>query len=286
MRARVRLAAWSARSGDTSLAHDALRACRLFAGLDEPTLGIVAAALRRAAFDAARRSSTSDDPGDALFIVASGQVKITIPPGDGSEPAILTTIGPGGFFGELALLDGAARSATAVAVDAVETQVLRRDAFDRLVDEQPALRRALLRRPGDRDPPPDGPVRGPPLPGPARAAGPPPAARRCPAATTAASWRRPPPADGELRLPWPYTQGELAGMIGGSRQSVNRLLADFVAQGLLRFEGDDLVIPDAAGWPLLRAGDRAPSGRRRRCWRLAAVARRLDAAAADHPRRR
>ena len=51
---------------------------------------------------------------------------------------------------------------------------------------------------------------------------------------------------GEQRLPWPYTQGELAGMIGGSRQSVNRLLADFVAQGLLRFEGDDLVIPDAA----------------------------------------
>ena len=50
---------------------------------------------------------------------------------------------------------------------------------------------------------------------------------------------------GEHRLPWPYTQAELAGMIGGSRQSVNRLLADFVDQGLLRFEGDVLVIPDA-----------------------------------------
>ena len=48
----------------------------------------------------------------------------------------------------------------------------------------------------------------------------------------------------EVRLSWPFTQGELAGMIGGSRQSVNRLLADFVAQGLLRFDGDDLVIPD------------------------------------------
>ena len=35
-------------------------------------------------------------------------------------------------------------------------------------------------------------------------------------------------------------------MIGGSRQSVNRLLADFVGQGLLRFDGDDLVIPDPA----------------------------------------
>ena len=48
----------------------------------------------------------------------------------------------------------------------------------------------------------------------------------------------------EVRLPWPYTQGELAGMIGGSRQSVNRLLADLVSRGLLRFEGDELVVPD------------------------------------------
>ena len=50
----------------------------------------------------------------------------------------------------------------------------------------------------------------------------------------------------EQRVPWPYTQAELAGMIGGARQSVNRLLADFVDQGLLRFEGDVLVIPDPA----------------------------------------
>ena len=48
-----------------------------------------------------------------------------------------------------------------------------------------------------------------------------------------------------MRLPWPYTQAELAGMIGGSRQTVNRLLADFVGDGLLRFDGDELVIPDA-----------------------------------------
>ena len=69
--------------------------------------------------------------------------------------------------------------------------------------------------------------------------------RALPGGDDGGSW--PPPLEtGEQRLPWPYTQGELAGMIGGSRQSVNRLLADFVAQGLLRFEGDDLVIPDAA----------------------------------------
>ena len=55
---------------------------------------------------------------------------------------------------------------------------------------------------------------------------------------------------GEHRLSWPYTQAELAGMIGESRQSVNRLLADLVAEGLVRFDGDELVIPDAGGLAL------------------------------------
>jgi CRP/FNR family transcriptional regulator, cyclic AMP receptor protein len=232
-----------ARSGDTSLAHDALRECGLFSGLDEPTLGIVAAALGPRRFRRGETIFHADDPGDALFIVTSGRVKITIPPGDGSDPAILTTIAPGGFFGELALLDGAPRSATAVALDAVETQVLRRDAFDRLVDEQPVLRRALLvalateiRRLTAQF----GDLHFLDLPG--RLAHH--LLRALPGGDDGGSW--PPLLDGEQRLPWPYTQGELAGMIGGSRQSVNRLLADFVAQGLLRFEGDDLVIPDAA----------------------------------------
>jgi CRP/FNR family cyclic AMP-dependent transcriptional regulator len=230
-------------SADSAIA--SLRACGLFAGLDDEDLGLVAAALRPRRFRRAETVFHAGDPGDALFIVAAGQVKITLPPDDGSEPAILTTIGPGGFFGELALLDGAPRSATAVAIDAVTAQVLRRDAFDRLVDEQPALRRALLaalateiRRltaqvedlhfldlPGrlarhllreiarESGAPDDDPTALP---------------------------------SGEVRLPWPFTQAELAGMIGGSRQTVNRLLADFVADGLLRFDGDELVIPDAA----------------------------------------
>lgn len=229
---------------EPAVALEALRACRLFRDLDEDSLALVAAAMRPRRF---RRDETifhAGDPGDALFVVADGRVKITLPPDDGSEPAILTTVGPGGFFGELALLDGAPRSATAVALGSVATQVLHRDTFGRLVDTQPALRRALLaalaaeiRRltsqvedlhfldlPGrlarrilrmldEAQPVGDGATDVP--------AGP-----------------------GERRLPWPYTQTELAGMIGGSRQSVNRLLADFVARDLLRFDGDELVIPD------------------------------------------
>ncbi len=219
--------------GATSVAIDALRACGLFAGLDDASLQLVADALRIRRFRRGETIFHVDDLGEALFIVTSGQVKITLPPDDGSDPAILTTVGPGGFFGELALLDGAPRSATAVALDRVETQVLGRDAFDRLLDDQPALRRALL----------------------AALAG---EIRRLtfqvedlhfldlPGRLARHLLRSVPAESGEHRLPWPYTQTELAGMIGGSRQSVNRLLADLVAQGVLRFDGDELVIPDTA----------------------------------------
>jgi CRP-like cAMP-binding protein len=223
---------------------DALRACRLFADLDEASLDVCASALRGRRFRKGETIFHAGDPGDALFLVADGAVKITIPADDGSEPAILTTVGPGGFFGELSLLDGASRSATAVALEPTEAYVLRRDAFDQLVDEEPALRRTLLvtlateiRRltaqvedlhfldlPGRL-------------------------ARHLLRTVALREGRDPATADdltGEHRLPWPYTQSELAGMIGGSRQSVNRLLADLVDEGLVRYEGDDLVVPDAA----------------------------------------
>src|SRR5262245_64912018 len=119
---------------------EALQACRLFAGLDDAGLSLVSAALRSRRFRRGEVIFHEGDPGDSLSIVARGSVKILITPEDGAEPAILTTIGPGGFFGELALLDGHARSATAVAVEPVETYVLRRESFDRLVDTAPVLR--------------------------------------------------------------------------------------------------------------------------------------------------
>jgi CRP/FNR family transcriptional regulator len=63
-----------------------------------------------------------------------------------------------------------------------------------------------------------------------------------------------PGATGEVRLDWPYTQSDLAAMIGGTRQTVNRLLSDLVAQGLIRLDRDSLVIPDIER--LARAAER------------------------------
>jgi CRP/FNR family cyclic AMP-dependent transcriptional regulator len=134
----------AAHDGNAITTRVALRSCRLFADLDEPTLELVAAAMRTRRFRRSEVIFHAGDPGDALFVVTAGQVKITLPSDEGSEPAILTTIGPGGFFGELALLDDAARSATAIALDGVEAQVLRRESFQQLLDEQALLRHVLL----------------------------------------------------------------------------------------------------------------------------------------------
>jgi CRP/FNR family cyclic AMP-dependent transcriptional regulator len=233
-----------ASTSDLGPYRNALRACRLFADLDDTSLDLCASALRPRRFRKGETIFHAGDPGDALFLIGDGAVKITIPPDDGSEPAILTTIGAGGFFGELSLLDGAPRSATAVALEPSETYVLRRDAFDALVDEQPVLRHTLLVTLA-------GEIRRLTaqvedlhfldLPGRL--------ARHLLRTIAIREGRDPATVDdltGEHRLPWPYTQSELAGMIGGSRQSVNRLLADLVDEGLVRFDGDDLIIPDAA----------------------------------------
>ena len=235
---------WSAPLPIVALAREALHSCPLFAELDAATLTLCADAMRGRRFRRGEVVFHLEDPGDALFVVTSGEIKIVLPSEEGSEPVILTTIGRGGFFGELALLDGRPRSASAIAVRAVEALVLRRDAFDRLVDAEPALRRAMfasltgeIRRLTGQI----ADLHFLDLPGRLarhllRMGGVPDERRR----------RHPvrPGSSDPIRLAWPYTQSELAGMIGGSRQSVNRMLADFVQEDLLRFEGDELVIPD------------------------------------------
>jgi CRP-like cAMP-binding protein len=50
-------------------------------------------------------------------------------------------------------------------------------------------------------------------------------------------------ADGSIRLDAPLTQSDLAAMIGATRQSVNKLLGEFEADGLLRMERDSIVVP-------------------------------------------
>ncbi|HEX9463710.1 MAG TPA: Crp/Fnr family transcriptional regulator [Alphaproteobacteria bacterium] len=83
------------------------------------------------------------DPGHGLVAVLSGEVKITSPSVSGKE-IVLNIINPGEVFGEIALLDGKARSADAVAIAACELLVIDRRDFVPFLEARPALCIRLL----------------------------------------------------------------------------------------------------------------------------------------------
>lgn len=84
-----------------------------------------------------------DDPGDSLFIVRSGRVKVVLVAEDGRE-VILGVLGVGEHFGELSLIDDQPRSAHVIAMEDSALLVLRRDDFRRRVESNPSVAWALL----------------------------------------------------------------------------------------------------------------------------------------------
>ena len=222
-------------AGDDAMASEALRASGLFGAADEAAIEALVRVLRIRRFRRGETVFHQGDPGDALFVLASGSVKVVLPSDEGAEPAIVAILRTGEFFGELAILDGAPHSATIVAVEATETLVLNREAFLDLIDADAGLRRALLASLATEIRRLTGHVEDLhflDLPG------------RLSSRILRLTVDCEPDPDGSIRIAWPYTQSELAGMIGGSRQSVNRLLADLTDEGLVRMERDVLVVTD------------------------------------------
>lgn len=219
---------------DERAAISALRGCPLFAPCPEGVLADVGRRLRHRHFRRNEVIFHQGDPGDALHVITEGAVKILLPSPEGEE-AIIATLKEGDFFGELALLDGQPRSATATAVEPTETLSLPRDIFRELVEKHPELRDALfaalatlLRRITKHveelhflD-----------------------LAGRLAARIAQLARQAQPGATRQIELDWPYTQSDLAAMIGGTRQSVNRLLADLIDDGIVRLEHERLVITD------------------------------------------
>ncbi len=223
---------------DESTLRTALEGMPLFSDLRVEDLAALAATVRTRRYRRGEVIFRQGDPGDGLHIILSGRVKISTVSESGGE-AILVTLRPAEFFGALALLDGEPRSASATAVEASETLILPRDRFRQLVDEVPGIRDHLLTQ----------------------------LARELRRLTShveelhfldiagrlAAQLARMgeeqgrPSDDGELRLDGPITQGELAAMVGSTRQSVNKLLGWLIDDGLIRLERDSIVIVDLPG---------------------------------------
>lgn len=101
---------------------------KLFAGLPEPSRAQLARATVQRTFDFGELLFRKGDPGDALHIIVSGQIKVFIE-ADQEDEIVIAILGPGEFVGELSLLDGRPRSASVEALETVQTLVVPRNEF-------------------------------------------------------------------------------------------------------------------------------------------------------------
>lgn len=107
-----------------------------FASLVESDVRTLMMRTRTKRVAAGRTIFLKDEPGDGLYGILAGRVAFTVDSPDGRE-LTLNVLGSGEFFGEIALLDGKGRSATAVARDACELLFIGRSEFLSFFSERP-----------------------------------------------------------------------------------------------------------------------------------------------------
>jgi CRP-like cAMP-binding protein len=117
---------------------DLLRAVPLFSGMTDRALAAVAELGDESSAAAGEVLVRQGDPGDAAYLIVDGSARVEQ---DGRE---IATIGPGAIVGEIALLDGRERTATVTCTSDSRIVVVRRDAFEQLMDGFPPVRLGVL----------------------------------------------------------------------------------------------------------------------------------------------
>src|SRR5438477_4356070 len=121
-----------------------LQSMDIFAELTDDELSKIARLLKEHKVRENETVFTQGDPGDSLYIVLQGRIRIATSDNYGRE-RVLAFYGPGEFFGDMAVLTGAPRSATATASTDVRLLHLRKDDFDMLVATSVGIMRGMLR---------------------------------------------------------------------------------------------------------------------------------------------
>src|SRR5712692_8628280 len=121
-----------------------LRRVPLFSHLSDNDIARLAESARERSYPKNSVILFEDDPGDALYVVKQGQVKVVLIGEDGRE-VILSVLLEGNFFGEMALIDDEPRSAHVIAMVDSNLLVLRREDFQRRLQEAPNMALGLLR---------------------------------------------------------------------------------------------------------------------------------------------
>ena len=115
-----------------------LKQVYIFNSLSEEDLRELVLVARRRTFRAGEVIFHRDDPGQILYVIKEGKVKICLISPDGQEIA-LVVFGKGDYFGELALLDSLPRSADAIALEKVECYTLQRADFHNVIMKNPKI---------------------------------------------------------------------------------------------------------------------------------------------------
>jgi CRP/FNR family cyclic AMP-dependent transcriptional regulator len=122
----------------------ALKQVPLFSDLTDRELSLLSATGRRQKFPAKNMVFQEGEPGDVLLVILSGRVKVLLSGKHGQE-FILTMLGPGNFFGEMALLEAAPRSATVMTVEPCEFLLLEQKDLIGLLKTQPLIAVKILK---------------------------------------------------------------------------------------------------------------------------------------------
>lgn len=205
-----------------------ITAVPLFEALNEEDQAALHAMMSEVSFRRGEKLFNEGDPGDRLYILVDGKVKLGHTAADGREN-LIAVLGAGEMIGELTLFDPGPRSTTATAVAPTTMLELDHDAMMNFLDTRPELAKHMLkalsqrlRRTNDQladlvfsD-----------VPG------------RVAKALLDLSDRFGAAAeDGTVHVPHELTQEELAQLVGASRETVNKSLAEFVSRGWIRLEG-------------------------------------------------
>jgi signal transduction histidine kinase len=122
---------------------EALRAAPLFTGLADPDLERLAATAERQKLAPGELLIREGDPGDAMYVVVSGELEVTKRAGATEQP--LARVGPGAIQGEIAALQGTERAASVRALTDVEVLRIPREGLLALLDSGPEAALALVR---------------------------------------------------------------------------------------------------------------------------------------------
>jgi len=206
----------------------------LFQGVERSAVSALTKQLLPVDFPPGHVLFAEGEPGDRLYIIISGKVKIGRRSPDGREN-LLTIMGPSDMFGELSIFDPGPRTSSATTITEVRAVSMDRDALKAWIKDRPEIAEQLLRVLARRlrrtnnladliftD-----------VPG------------RVAKQLLQLAQRFGTQEGGALRVTHDLTQEEIAQLVGASRETVNKALADFAHRGWIRLEGKSVLISDS-----------------------------------------